>query len=247
MTGTHTVLDHIFLGLIIAFAVLEWRWLWPRFLRTISSGIPGAQSRQYWVIIRSEWLFTLCILVAWAFYGRSWTSLSLGHAPLLRLSAGLAFVVLFCLFMIWQRRKLFAKPKAMEKLRAKLAFAEALLPHTAKERKVFMLLSVTAGVCEEIIFRGFVLWYFAVWVGPVWSAILSSAVFGFGHIYLSLAHVPRTALFGLFAALLVLATGSLWPAIIIHAFVDLNSGEIGYRVLNMPTRDQSDPGLAIAT
>jgi membrane protease YdiL (CAAX protease family) len=246
MTGTHVWLDHVFLPVILIFAVVEWRWLWPRFLRAISAGVPGARSSYYRSIIWSEWLFTGCVLGAWSFYDRSWAELRLSYGPPVRFSLGMALAVSFCILVLWQRRALFANPKRIEKLRARLAFAEPLVPHTAEERKLFIPVSLTAGICEEILFRGFLLWYFAIWMGPIWAAVVSSAVFGFGHIYLSLAHVPRTALFGLVAAFLVLATGSLWAAIIIHAMADLNSGEIGYRVVNTPAGDASDGAMAMA-
>ncbi len=60
--------------------------------------------------------------------------------------------------------------------------------------------------------------------------ILSSIVFGCAHIYLGVAQVPRTAIVGFMLALIVVAAGSLWPAIAIHAALDLSSGEIGFRV-----------------
>src|SRR6185437_12926991 len=197
MIESRVLLDHIFFAVILVFAVAEWRLLWPRFLKALSAGIPGARSRQYWSIISNEWLFTACMVSAWLRYHRTWADLRLGEAPPLRFSLGLALAICFCILVSVQRRALFAKPKRIEKLRPRLAFAEPLMPHTAGERRLFIPASLTAGICEEIIFRGFLLWYFASWMGPIWAAIASSAVFGFAHIYLAPAHVPRTALFGL--------------------------------------------------
>lgn len=79
-------------------------------------------------------------------------------------------------------------------------------------------------------FRGFVFWYLGTWAGPVVATLVSSILFGFGHIYLGRAQVPKTAIGGLVACLVVLASGSLWPAIVMHAAVDLENGELGYRL-----------------
>jgi membrane protease YdiL (CAAX protease family) len=188
-----------------------------------------------------------CIMAAWTVQGRSWAVFRLASAPPLRLGLGLLFAAVVT-WLLWnQRQAIFARQDRIEKVRAKLRFADPLVPHTSAEHNVFVLLSLTAGICEEVIFRGFVMWYFAVWTGPVPAAILSSVVFGFGHIYLGLAHVPRTALVGVVFAFLTLGTGSLWPAIIIHAALDLHSGELGFRILGRASAGSAEPDAVAET
>ena len=53
---------------------------------------------------------------------------------------------------------------------------------------------------------------------PLWgAAIVTSLLFGFGHIYQGVANVPKVALVGgIFAGLYILA-GSLWLPMILHA------------------------------
>ncbi len=242
MNGTHVVLDHVFIAAIILFSVIEWRWLWPRCIRAIASDVPGARARIYYRIVVGEWLFTACVIAAWKIQGRSWAGLMLGQTSPLRLGAGLAFAATIVGLLWLQRRAIFARPDRIEEVRQRLGFADPLLPHTPAEHRIFIVVSVTAGICEEILFRGFVMWYFTVWTGPVPAVVASSLIFGFGHIYLSLAHVPRTALVGVIFALLVLATGSLWPVIIIHAALDLNSGGIAFRIRQRASLGGSEPG-----
>jgi len=74
-------------------------------------------------------------------------------------------------------------------------------------------------------------WYLGIWMGPIAAVILSSILFGFGHIYMGVAQVPRTATVGLVFALVAFASGSLWPAILLHAAIDWNSGELGFHIL----------------
>lgn len=229
MSGTHIVMDHVFIAALVLFSVVEWRWLWPRCVRAITSGDPAARARFYRGIVVSEWLFTACVVAVWMLQGRPWTGLHLELVFSLRLGLGLLLALTICGLLWLQRKAVFARPERIEKVRQKLEFADPLIPHTPAERRMFMLVSITAGVCEEVLFRGFVLWYFAVWTHPILALVISSVLFGFGHIYLGLAHVPRTALVGMILGVLVLATGSLYPAIIIHAALDLNSEEIGFR------------------
>jgi membrane protease YdiL (CAAX protease family) len=95
--------------------------------------------------------------------------------------------------------------------------------------QVFALVAITAGVCEEVLVRGYLLWYFAT-LSPLPVAVLvSSALFGAGHIYLGRSHAVRALVVGLFMCGLVIATHSLWPAILLHAAIDGVSGELAFR------------------
>jgi CAAX protease family protein len=229
---TPTLLDHAVLVVIVAASLIEWRWSWPRFARALANGVPGARLRVYRNIAIAEWAMTFYIGWLWLMRGRPWIALSLGSVAPLRTGLGAALAVIIVALLWFQRRAILAKPERIEKLRERLAYASPLIPHTSAERLAFSWVSITAGICEEFVFRGFLMWYFAIWTGPIPAALISSAIFGFGHIYLGLRHVPQTALVGLIFALIVLATGSLWPAIVIHAAVDLNSGDLGFRALS---------------
>ncbi len=229
---TPTLLDHAVLAVIVVASLIEWRWSWPRFARALAGGVPGARMRVYRNIAIAEWAMTFYVGWLWVLRGRPWMALSLGPVAPLRTGLGAALAVIIVTLLGFQRRAILAKPERIERLRERLASSSPLLPHTSAERVAFSLVSITAGICEEFVFRGFLLWYFAVWTGPVPAALISSAIFGLGHIYLGLKHVPQTALVGLIFAAIVLATGSLWPAIVIHAVVDLNSGDLGFRALS---------------
>lgn len=231
MTGSHVALDHVLLAVFVLVTLVEWRWHWPRRVRAIAEGVPGARAVVYRNIAVAEWGLTGCVIGLWTARGRPWAALMLGSVAPLRLGIGLVPAALV-LGLLWlQRRALLARPERLERLRQKLDYADPLLPRTLGERRGFTLAAITAGICEEVFFRGFVMWYVGVWTGPVLAVAISSATFGFGHIYLGLPQVPRTAVIGAAFALIVLAAGSLWPAMIIHAAVDLNSGNLGFRAL----------------
>src|SRR5207247_11459823 len=116
-------------------------------------------------------------------------------------------------------RAILARPERLELVRRQLSSVGPLLPHTPGEHRGFAVLSITAGICEEILFRGFVMWYLGVWSGPVLAAVISSVLFGFAHIYLGLHHALRAGIVGAVMSLIVLALGSLSAPMIIHAAV----------------------------
>jgi membrane protease YdiL (CAAX protease family) len=238
MTATHSIFDHMMFAFLLVVPLIQWRWSWPRYLARLAAGVPNARLNFFRGIVVEEWLPTFALLGIWAAGGRPWSHLMLAGAAPWRLSLGLAFAALLIALLVSQRWAILARPKAIERVRAKLAYAEPLLAHTPAERKVFWLVSATAGVCEEIFYRGFLTWYIAVWTGPVIAVILSSLIFGLGHIYLGRTHVPQTAFVGLFLAGVAFASGSLWPAMLLHAAMDWNSGELGFRILNTRSAEE---------
>ncbi len=100
-----------------------------------------------------------------------------------------------------------------------------LLPGTRSERRWAGAVAVTAGVAEELVFRGL---FLALGIGlvglsPLLAAILVSVVFGLAHVYQGAQGVLTTALLGGVLAAIVLNTESLLPAILLHVLIDLRS------------------------
>lgn len=100
-----------------------------------------------------------------------------------------------------------------------------LMPVTRRDRLLFVAVSLTAGICEEIVFRGFLIHVVYGASGSIVLAlVLSSGVFGVAHAYQQPSGAARAALLGLILALPLVATGSIIPSIIAHAAIDLLSG-----------------------
>ncbi|HTW81494.1 MAG TPA: CPBP family intramembrane glutamic endopeptidase [Terracidiphilus sp.] len=234
MTALHHPIDHLIFAVLLLFPVVELRWTWPRYLARLAAGVPDARLNFYSSLLLEEWIATVVLLRYWTWEHRPLQWLLLIPASPVRFAVGMAVAVALCGLLVLQDKAILARPDVMPKVRKKLAYGEPLLPHTSAERRRFRAVSFTAGVCEETLFRGFLLWYFAVWVGVWPAAILSSIVFGLGHTYLGVRQIPNTALIGMAMAALAILSGSLWPAMLLHAAIDWNSGEIGFKVLNAP-------------
>jgi CAAX protease family protein len=232
MAGTHSIYDHLLFALLLGVTLLEWRWVWPRFLKRLASGASNVRVRFYRATVLGQWLVALSFIASWAWRGMPWRRILLGPAAPWRLAVGLAAALLLAAFLVWQRVQILKHDEDIAKVRPQIASVERLLPHSPRERKTFWLVSATAGVCEEILFRGFLIWYLAAWTGVLAAVILSSLTFGLGHLYLGRAHVAKAALAGLLFACLALGSGVLWPAMLLHAAMDWNSGELGYRILS---------------
>jgi membrane protease YdiL (CAAX protease family) len=102
-----------------------------------------------------------------------------------------------------------------------------LIPRTAEERLLFVLVvAPTAGIVEEMLFRGFAVSRLAELVpGGAWTAaILSLVGFALGHVYQGPLGLCRAGLLGAFLSLPFLATGSLLPSILAHTLLDILGG-----------------------
>ncbi len=100
---------------------------------------------------------------------------------------------------------------------------ELILPKTTLQKVLWIFLALTAGVCEETAFRGYLLTRIRMygrtktWIFPV---ILASLSFGSGHAYQGMGGFILITIYGSMFALLYIYSGSLWPAIIAHFLQD---------------------------
>ena len=110
----------------------------------------------------------------------------------------------------------------------------ALLPRTPGERRLFTVVGVTAGVCEEWLYRGFFLAVVAALAGGLPTGVLvvvAAVAFGLAHAYQGRAGVLTTGLLGGVMAALYLQTGSLLLPVVLHAVIDLRFLLVPERVL----------------
>jgi membrane protease YdiL (CAAX protease family) len=215
----------------LATAILVWHWRYPRFLRAEAAGVAGARLRYYAVEIASLWPLAVGVIALWSVTRRPWSALLLGGSPPWRLALGWALAGAFVWLNLAQRRAVLARPARLARILRTLGRIQPLLPRTRGDLAGFAALSLTAGICEELLFRGFVLWYATQWTGPVGGFLISSASFGLMHTYLGLRQVPRTAIIGVLFYVVAMTAGSLLPAMVCHAVTDLVSGDLGYRAL----------------
>ena len=112
------------------------------------------------------------------------------------------------------------------------ALAERILPQSTTELIPFFALSVTAGLCEEFLYRGFAMAAIRRVGLPVGVAILvSSVIFGLAHLYQGRAGLVSTTVLGILFGVSRVTAGSLVPAIVWHMGVDLVAGIAGPRYL----------------
>lgn len=117
-----------------------------------------------------------------------------------------------------------------------------ILPATRGEKVwAVLLVAPTAAVCEEFLYRGYLLAQLQQWLdsGP-WALVLSSIAFGLGHAYQGAAGAARAAFLGAWLGYPVLLTGSLYPSMAAHFLIDaLALGWLGPRFVERRPFEQS--------
>jgi membrane protease YdiL (CAAX protease family) len=195
-----------------------------------ATAVPELRSRLWWRAIATQWLLIVLVLWQWTVSFRSLLGLGLVLRPTTGLAGVLVGLTTIVILVSRQRRALVTDESLRARVRERLAPVERLMPHSAREYPLFAALACTAGLCEEFLFRGYLLWY-AVHFMPFYSACLAQALlFGACHAYQGRRGVLLTTLAGAFFTGVVLVAGSLWPAMLIHALMDLHAGDLARRV-----------------
>ncbi|HEX3471887.1 MAG TPA: type II CAAX endopeptidase family protein [Silvibacterium sp.] len=101
----------------------------------------------------------------------------------------------------------------------------ALAPRNGWEAVLWIALSITAGIVEELVFRGYLLQQFAsirekLWIG----ALASSLLFGAAHGYEGLGSMIAITAYGAMFCALTIQRKSLRPGMIAHAWHDSVTG-----------------------
>lgn len=242
MTHGPNAWDFAFLAFTLAMLLAD-VWVIPIFKRRIEADVPGARLQLYAATMGVAWFGTILVLALWIAFHRPWSLLMLGPAEPWRLSAGIALAVFYYWYMARSRRRILTKPEKFPRYRDAFDGVALLVPRTAPERRMFTAVSVTAGVSEEIVFRGFFLAFFTSLAGPVFGSLCSIMLFGLGHAYQGVKGIVRTGIAGAILTLVVLATGSLIPAMILHFTQDFMAGEILYDVFRPSPSIPSEAAL----
>jgi membrane protease YdiL (CAAX protease family) len=111
-----------------------------------------------------------------------------------------------------------ANPSQIKEAQKQLEF---LLPQSTLEMTIAILLSVTAGFCEEVIFRGYLQRQMASLARNAWAGIVLSGIFfGCAHGYEGWRRMIMIAVYGMLFGLLAHFRRSLRPGMMTHAVHD---------------------------
>jgi uncharacterized protein len=176
--------------------------------------------------IAFQWVLTG--VIAWRCFARVLTPENLGltiPSPALTAIVTTGMAVALCSLQYFGIRRIASMPiDAVSRMRE---ISLRLMPRTLIEALAFSALAVTAAVCEEFIYRGFVYAALQSITGSVPVAIVaSSALFSLAHLYQGRKGLVSTFILGVAFAISRWATGNLIAATVTHLVVDLLAGYV---------------------
>lgn len=115
-------------------------------------------------------------------------------------------------------------------VKEKLKNAYYYLPKTDNELKWFLFLSVSAGICEEIMFRLFLFEFLKEIVNLIIALVLTNLIFSITHIGSGKNNLISSFILGLLFSMIYFFTENIWMAILLHISIDINAGILGYRI-----------------
>ena len=106
---------------------------------------------------------------------------------------------------------------------------QMLAPKGALGFSLWLVLSVSAGICEEFVFRGYLQRQFSALARNAAAGIvLSAIVFSVGHLYEGVVKAGVIGVFGILLGTLAYARRSLAPGMLAHAWHDIFAGLLLY-------------------
>jgi uncharacterized protein len=237
-----TLPDLLYVALFaVAFPLWDYLVFWPAFHRRSQADPALARTRLWQIAIGSAWAIVAVGAALWVANDRSWTSFGFSVPSGWRLWTSIALFLLLAAYHVYVVATLARSSEARASLRHEVGTLTAVVPHTRTDLYWFGGASLTAGFCEEFLYRGYFVWVFSPWLGWWGAAALSLPFFAMGHLYQGWNGVLRTGTVGAFYTLVVAISGSLWPAIALHALMDVGAGMMA----GLALREESAKGDAV--
>lgn len=195
-------------------------------IREALSEAPELKKSMYVQSVIFQWIMVGLILLSLFFNGDGIENIGLGF-----LDQPLWVVGLFggSFLSLWIFDNFDIPRLNLEKFRKRYKDVMFLIPTNQKEHNWAVVLSFTAGICEEIIFRGFTFWQLTQFLPIIPSILIVNLLFTLSHFATKMKNMVFAFLFGIFWSVTFLWTGSLWLAMLMHIIIDLYSLTRGKR------------------
>ena len=238
-----SIISSAVLAIYIVWESLRSPAMYRRLKQAVDSGEGGARARFYRKVCWFEGISAMLALLALGF---DWTRLTPSllelnsssfatwwrspfeqhdNSFIYGLAIGLAMAVAG--FIVAMRIIRHRTPKAVRNAAHRqprfLPDFSYLLPTSPRERMLFALVALSAGICEEVVFRAWLMdslhrWgHLQGWI----LAIVAALLFGLAHYYQGVPGVLVTSILGLFFCGLYVGSGTLLVPIVLHTLVDL--------------------------
>jgi len=236
------IVDHLFVLLLFVVQPIHGAMSYRRYVARIKAGEPADRARLYMQTLALEWVALAVLGAAWYLLGRP--AADLGFVPPggngFWIGAVLLVFITAYLIYAWRRSLTLTQEQKYKQIEP-LGDLVHFLPRSDRDYRHFVAVSITAGIVEEILYRGFAFWYL-LQIMPIWAVIIVSAVaFGLGHSYQGAGGVVRVTVIGIAFGIFYVATGSIWLPMLAHAILDILQGASIVELLRRSDSPEPEP------
>lgn len=231
-----TLLDHAFVFIIAIVYPIAGFIGFRRLLKRVAAGEPVKRLELYRNTLISHWTLFVIFVAIWAVSRRAWSEVGFDFDPNLWTGIASLLAVLGVVLLANQIRRIrSATQDEIDSISRRFGKLSIIIPHNGSELARFYALAITAGIVEEVLWRGFIIWYLNQFM-PLWAAALISTIgFALAHAYQGLANLPQIAAVSAALVAIYLLSGSIWLPIFLHAAVDILQGRLGHDVMYRST------------
>lgn len=226
------LIDHLLAFILVLVMPVAGYLSFQRLMRQVETGKSVDRTRLYNETFVTQWSLFVAVLALWLSQSRSFAVLGFSQAVDTGFIIGAVFAIAgIGLLLVQVRRVKCASAEKIHSYRKQLGKLAVILPRNGNELGRFYWLSLTAGIVEETLWRGFMMWYLSQFL-PLWAAaVIGTVGFGIAHAYQGIANLPKVTLAGAVLVGLYLLTGSLWLPIVLHAATDVMQGRLAYEIM----------------
>lgn len=227
VTESHRTIAPIWHTVIVLFALIGLALAVARSQTLPFVGAFGKGAGYVWIVM-FEWAIVGFVYFGVSRWGMSLRDLIGGNwvrpVAILR-DAGVSFAFLVIIFIVSQGLGNLLQAEPNEAVRN-------LIPRSSTQVFLFLTLTLTAGFCEEVIYRGYLQRQFAALTqSAAGGIVLQALTFGAGHTYQGWRFVLIISVIGVMFGLLAYRCRSLRPGMIAHFLQDGIGGVLARKFL----------------
>jgi len=210
-----------------------WGWAdYRKFLEIVKTTDADILSGEYRKTILVLCLMALAVVLMWKFNERSWQDLGFKTPDWSGVNSSGLFISLglFIGTIVNIVIAVFAPKLAQKRLDA-MAALKPFFPQTPRQNGWAMAVSITAGIAEEIVYRGFLIWVLSHFMPIYATLVVQAIIFGLAHAYQGKSGFFATSFIGGILGYIYWATGSLLLPIILHSVMDMAAMGAAYLTL----------------
>lgn len=169
------------------------------------------------------------IMIVWGLYQRPFTELGFTTPAAIGKSVQWWMIGLFVLLYAMDMIHSVTDHNELEKTKDRLEEQTPFMPSKWKDLPAYIIMCISAGVFEEIVFRGYLItfcryFFNGIPAAAAWAVITPALVFSVAHYYQGAKAVFKILVLSLLFGMIFWHSGSLIAVIILHFLVDLVSG-----------------------